>query len=186
MNTAKQEARLLQTRSLVIVGIAIAAAAVRLIPHPMNFAPVGALALFGGAYFASKRAAIIVPLLVLIASDALIGFHSLMLWVYASFLVSVAIGFALRKKRGVARVGAATVAGSIQFFLVTNFAVWLHSVGTYPKTGSGLAACYVAGIPLFWNTLASDLFYSAILFGGMALAGRYFPAMRETEAVAAK
>lgn len=186
MHSAKQEPKLLQTRSLVIVGIAMAAAAVRLIPHPMNFAPVGALALFGGAYFASKRAAVIVPMLVLIASDALIGFHGLMLWVYASFLVSVAIGFALRRRRNVARIGAATVAGSIQFFLVTNFAVWLHSVGTYPKTATGLVTCYVAGIPFFWNTLASDAFYSVALFGGMALAMRYFPVLREPQAVALK
>ena len=60
-----------------ITGIVLAAAALRIVPHPMNFAPIGALALFGGAYFSSKRAAVAVPLLSLIAGDFVTGFHRL-------------------------------------------------------------------------------------------------------------
>jgi hypothetical protein len=71
----------------------------------------------------------------------------------------------------------------MQFFLVTNFAMWASSLSSYPKTASGLAACYIAGIPLFWNTLAGDAFYVALLFGVMALAERKFPALRESLAV---
>jgi hypothetical protein len=101
-------------------------------------------------------------------------------FVYASFLVSVVIGFWLRRKRSAPRIGAATLAGAIQFFLVTNFAMWVSSIGSYPRTASGLAACYIAGIPLFWNTLAGDAFYAALLFGGMALAERKFQVLRES------
>ena len=54
--------------------------------------------------------------------------------------------------------------------------------GLYPKTGAGLAACYVAGIPFFWNTLAGDAMYATLLFGGFALAERFFPALRAVEA----
>jgi len=163
----------------VITAIVFAAAVLRLAPHPMNFAPIGALALFGGAYFSSKRAAFAIPLLALVAGDVFIGFHGLIPYVYASFLLSVALGFWLRRKRSLPRVGAATLAGATQFFLVTNFAVWFTSTGTYAKTAGGLTACYIAGIPYFWNTLAGDAFYAGLLFGSMALAERRFPSLRE-------
>jgi hypothetical protein len=175
----KEEGHLMHLRTLVIIGIVLAAATLRIVPHPMNFAPIGALALFGAAYFSNKRAAMIVPLLSLIAGDTFIGFHRLVPYVYGSFLVSVIIGFWLRQKKSAPRVGVATLAGAIQFFLITNFGVWTTSIGTYPKSASGLAVCYVAGIPFFWNTLAGDAFYTALLFGGMALAQRRFPSLRE-------
>lgn len=169
----------LQPRAVLVLGIVALCAALRVLPHPMNFAPIGAMALFGGAYFSSKRAAFIVPLLALLAGDFFTGFHPLMPWVYASFLVSVAIGFWLRPKKSVARIGAATLAGAVQFFLITNFALWVSAIGSYPKTWAGLAECYIAGLPLLGNTLAGDAFYAALLFGGMALAEKRFPSLRE-------
>jgi len=175
----KEDGNFLHARTLVITGIILAAAGLRLAPHPMNFAPIGALALFGGAYFSSKREALAIPLLSLILGDVFTGFHQLIPFVYASFLVSVTIGFWLRRKRSAPRIAAATLAGAMQFFLVTNFALWASSIGSYPKTAGGLAACYIAGIPLFWNTLAGDAFYATLLFGGMALAERRFPVLRE-------
>ena len=179
MRENNEDGSVFHPRTLVIVGIVLGAAALRLAPHPMNFAPIGALALFGGAYFSSKREALAIPMLSLIVGDVFTGFHQLIPFIYASFLVSVAIGFWLRPKRSAARIGAATLAGAIQFFLVTNFAMWASSIGSFPKTSGGLAACYIAGIPLFWNTLAGDAFYAALLFGGMALAERRFPVLRE-------
>ena len=63
------------------------------------------------------------------------------------------------------------------FFIVTNFGVWL--VGNlYPKTLAGLAGCYVAAIPFFRNTLAGNVVYTLVLFGGFALAQRYLPVLR--------
>jgi hypothetical protein len=172
-------------RAALITGIVLAAAALRMVPHPMNFAPIGALALFGGAYFSSKRTAVAVPLLSLVAGDILTGFHRLIPYVYASFLVSVAIGFWLRRKKSAWRIGGATVAGAIQFFLITNFALWASSIGNYPKNAGGLAECYIAGLPLFWNTLTGDAFYVALLFGVMAVAEKRFPSFREPHAVEA-
>jgi hypothetical protein len=183
MNGTKQGegvGEFLNPRTLVITVIVFIAAALRLAPHPMNFAPIGALALFGGAYFSSKQVAIAVPVLSLVAGDLFIGFHRLVPYVYASFLVSVAIGFWLRRKRSPSRICAATLAGAIQFFLVTNFAVWAVSIGSYPKTAGGLAECYIAGIPYFWNTLAGDACYVSLLFGSMALAERIFPSLRDS------
>jgi hypothetical protein len=179
MPSKNENGNWIHPRAALITGIVFAAAALRIVPHPMNFAPIGALALFSGAYFSSKRAAVAVSLLSLVAGDVFTGFHRLVPYVYASFLVSVAIGFWLRRKKSAFRIGGATVVGAIQFFLITNFALWASAIGSYPKNWGGLIACYVAGLPLFWNTLAGDAFYVALLFGGMTLVERRFPSLRE-------
>lgn len=184
-NSRKYAEHLIRPRAILIVCIVLAAAALRLVPHPRNFAPIGALALFGGAYFSSRRAAFALPLLSLVAGDVFLGFHSLMIWVYLSFSVSVAIGLWLRRNKSVGRIAWGTLAGAIQFFVVTNFAVWVTSTGSYPLTLQGLLACYAAGVPDFWNTLAGDAFYAALLFGAMAYAESRFPSLREREPVTA-
>lgn len=178
MNTEISPKENLLYRTLLVAAVIVLAAALRIAPHPWNFAPIGAMALFSGAMVRSRRFAFLFPLLALFAGDVFIGFHKLMPVVYASFLVSVAIGFWLRERRSVARVGAATLFGAIQFFLVTNFAVWAFGL-SYPHTSAGLIACYAAGVPFFWNTLAGDAFYATLFFGGFALAERLFPAFRE-------
>jgi len=98
MQKKKEDGNFLHARTLVITGIVLAAAGLRLAPHPMNFAPIGALALFGGAYFSSKREALAIPLLSLILGDVFTGFHQLIPFVMQAFLVSVTIGFWLRRK----------------------------------------------------------------------------------------
>jgi hypothetical protein len=164
-------------RTILIFGMIILAAALRLAPHPWNFTPVGAIALFSGAMVPYRRVAFLFPLLVMFATDAFIGFSKLSPLVYASFLLSVLIGRFLNEKRSFARVGGATFLGAFQFFLITNFGVWafLHS---YPRTGAGLAACYLAGVPFFWNTLAGDAVYVALLVGGFSLAESLAPRLR--------
>ena len=159
---------------LVLIGLA---AALRIAPHPWNFTPVGAMALFSGAVLKDRRLAFLFPLLALFAGDVFIGFHKLIFIVYVSFLTNVAIGLWLRDHRTVARISLATLLGAIQFFLVTNFAVW-QFLGGYPHNSSGLLTCYIAGIPLFWNTLGGDALYATLLFGGYALAERFIPALQ--------
>src|SRR5258706_3241540 len=148
MQKNKEEGNFVHPRTLVIIGIVLAAAALRLAPHPMNFAPIGALALFGGAYFSSKREALAIPLLSLILGDVFTGFHQLIPFVYASFLVSVTIGFWLRRKRSAPRIAAATLTGAIQFFLVTNFALWASSISSFPKTAAWPAPGFSSWLPL--------------------------------------
>ena len=181
MNTAiSQKENLLYRASLALVLILLAAA-LRIAPHPWNFTPVGAMALFSGAVLRDRRLAFFFPLLTLFLGDIFIGFHKLMLIVYASFLINVAIGLWLRGRRTPARISLATLLGATQFFLVTNFAVW-QFLGGFPHTASGLLLCYTVGIPFFWNTLAGDALYAALLFGGYALAERLFPALRQPAA----
>ncbi len=178
MNTEISQEENLLYRSLLALALIVLAAALRIAPHPWNFTPVGAMALFSGAVLKNRRLAFIFPLLVLFLGDIFIGFHKLIPIVYTSFLINVAIGLFLRHRRTVSRVAAGTSLGAIQFFLFTNFGVW-GLAGFYPKTATGLAACYAAGIPFFWNTLAGDVVYSALLFGGFALGEHFFPAFRE-------
>ncbi len=165
-------------RTLLALALILLAAALRIAPHPWNFTPIGAMALFSGAVLKDRRLAFFFPLLALFAGDIFIGFYKIIPIIYASFLISVAIGLWLRNRRTVARISLATLLGAIQFFLVTNFAVW-QFMGTYPHSSSGLFACYIAAIPLFWNTLAGDTLYVAVFFLGYALAEGLFPALRE-------
>jgi hypothetical protein len=160
-------------------------AALRTVPHPWNFTPIGAMALFAGALVRDRRIAFAFPLLTLVASDIFIGFNILEPLVYVSFLVNVLIGLWLKRKRTPVRIGAATLAGAMQFFLFTNFGVWLF-LNSYPKTAAGLLTCYAVGLPLFWNTLAGDALFATLLFGGYALAEHYIPRTHESAVEAEK
>jgi len=178
MNTELSQKEKLLHRTLLALALILLAAALRIAPHPWNFTPVGAMALFAGAALKDRRLAFLFPPLALFAGDIFMGFHKLIPIVYASFLINVAIGLWLRGRRTTTRVSLATLVGAIQFFLITNFAVWQFLSG-YPHTATGLAACYIAGIPFFWNTLVGDALYAALLFGSFAFAERLFPAFRE-------
>jgi len=199
MNIEKSEKESLLLRTVLIFTLIFLAAALRLAPHPWNFTPVGAIALFSGAMVRDRRLAFLFPVLVMFATDAIIGFNKLSALVYASFVLSVLIGRAVVgprfsasqrakresqsdsarnvKTRALPRIAAATFLGSLQFFLITNFGVWAF-LGSYPRTSAGLAACYLAGVPLFWNTLAGDAVYTTLLFGAFFLAERFAPRLR--------
>jgi hypothetical protein len=177
MNTEISQKENLLYRTLLALALILLAAALRIAPHPWNFTPVGAMALFSGALLKDRRLAFLFPLLTLFLGDIFIGLHKLIPIVYASFLINVAIGLWLRDRRTISRISLATLAGATQFFLITNFAVWQFLSG-YPHTASGLVACYAAGIPFFWNTLAGDAFYAALLFGAFALVEHFLPALQ--------
>lgn len=151
--------------ALIILGISA-----RLFPHPANFAPITAIALFAGVYL-PKKWAVLAPLTALVISDAIIGFYHpvMMAAVYGSFVVACYLGILARKQKSVATIATATLIGSIIFFLVTNAAVW--GFGTmYAKNLSGLMESYTMALPFFRNSLASDLFYVSILMGATELA----------------
>jgi hypothetical protein len=168
--------------ALLLVGFGVVC---RVAPHPWNFAPIGAIALFGGATFTDRRAAFLVPLAAMFAGDTLLelftghGYHSLMPVLYATYALIALLGMSLREHRqSPLHIGGASIIGATIFFVISNAAVWTIST-IYPKTAAGLAACYVAGLPYFGRTIASDLLFSAILFGSYGLAARRLvPAVR--------
>lgn len=161
--------------SLILVAISIGA---RMLPHLANIAPVGALALFAGVYL-PKRWAFIVPVVAMLISDIFIGFYTLpvMLLVYGSFLLMVAIGSSpfvkgrgLRNGEGFAlRIGLGALFGSVIFFIATNFGTWAFT-NLYPHTFDGLMWAYTMGLPFFKWTVIGDLAWSVAFFGGYAVA----------------
>jgi hypothetical protein len=184
---------MLPPRFWFLSALTLAAAISRIIPHPYNFAPFAAVALFGAATFPGRWSAVLVPFGSLLLGDCLLevtyragwqpnwGFHRGQWVVYASLIPSLLLGFAIRGRRTVTNVAAATLAGSVFFFLSTNFAVWASgSIDVYPRTIQGLLLCYEAAIPFFKNTLAGDFVYATALFGGLALAEARFPSLRRT------
>lgn len=173
---------------LVLVALIVLAALARVLPHPPNFSPVAAIALFGGAYFANRSWALVVPLAGLLASDLALAsingglyaqwFSGTGIWVvYGCIVLTTLMGFGLRGRVGGGRVLGYSLAGAVLFFLVTNFAAWLGNP-MYPQNVAGLMASYAAGIPFFQWSVAGTLFYSAILFGGFSLLRARLPALR--------
>lgn len=177
---------MLSTRTSALVLIVVLAAATRLLPHPPNVTSITAVALFGGAYFSNRWAAFAVPMLALGLSNLVLGIYwnwSIMawqphLWVqYVSFAMVVGMGLLLRERRSPWRIASVTLASSVLFFVVTNFAEWLFQ-DWYPKTSEGLVAAYIAAIPFFRNSLIGDFGFVALLFGGMRLLETRFATLR--------
>lgn len=168
---------------LVLVGLIVVSVISRLIPHPFNFTPITAIAVFSGMMFTNKRYSYVVPILAMIMSDMLLGImkndftyaiHSTSLFVYGVLALIVWIS-TLANKLNISNVAIRTVIGSMLFFVVTNFGVWLVG-GLYPLTLSGLTQCFTMAIPfysseafpafsLLGNQLFGDVLYTTLLFG---------------------
>ena len=141
-----------QTGLLVFVFIAVL---LRLVPHPPNFAPITALALFSGYNFTNKAAGILIPIIALALSDIVLGFSSITPWVYAGFII-ITIFSSFQRKLNI----LTTLTGTLIFFLVSNFGVWVLG---YPKTLEGLLLCYTMAIPFAINSVLGDLFFTGLL-----------------------
>lgn len=151
---------------LIIVGVSY-----RFFPHPPNFAPVAAISLFAGYFF--RRYFILIPIVIMLISDLFLGFYDwkLMAVVYLSFTLISLLGILLRKNKSVVSLVSYSLFGSLLFFILTNFAVWLFA-SWYAPDMKGLLNCYAMAIPFFKNTLAGDLFYTSVIFGVYELAAQ--------------
>ncbi|HEY3937182.1 MAG TPA: DUF6580 family putative transport protein [Bryobacteraceae bacterium] len=168
--------------------LTVLAALVRLVPHPPNFAPIGSVALFGGARLRGWQA-YLVPVLAMMVTDPIrsymegYGYPAYSAGtavIYGSFLISVFLGrLFLRKSTNPVRIGTVALAGSVQFFLITNLMSWW---GMYTHSVAGLLECYTAALPFFARTVAADLFYSGVLFGAYALLSRRLEAGHDAAA----
>ena len=152
-------------QSLVVPIIVIASAVLmRIVPHPPNFAPIGALALFSGAHL-DKKSRFIIPLSAMLLSDVFIRIHANMPFVYLSFILIILIGSWLKNNSSGYKLFAITLLSSVLFFVITNFGVWAIT-DMYAKNLSGLMQSYLMGIPFFRNTLLSDFLFTFSLFYG--------------------
>jgi hypothetical protein len=175
-----------QSRPLA-VGLTVLSALGRLVPHAPNVTPLGGSCLFAGSRI-SGLLAYLLPLAVLAATDPFVGGYTVASPViYASFLISVWIGRRMLRNVTPVRVGAAAFLCSLQFFVLSNFALWAGAVirhnPIYPSDLSGLLNCYTLALPFWGRTLAGDLLFSGALFGLYALLSRR--SMRTTSPVAA-
>jgi hypothetical protein len=174
-----------KSRFRALVFITLAAALMRLLPHPYNFTPVAGMALFGGAHFRDVRVAFAVPLLAMFASDLALAFTVYdigalrsMPIVYFAFALTVVVGRLLGTQSGALRVGSASVGAALLFYLITNFGVWARGT-LYPMTWEGLVACYVAAIPFLRNAILGNCFYAIVFFGGFRVAQRRFAGLHD-------
>lgn len=154
----------------VVLIMVFAGAMMRLIPHWPNFTPIAAIALFGGTFLKRKDLAFVVPVAAMLLSDLFIGFHTTMLPVYLSFIAIVAFGLILQKRLSVVNTLSASLAASVVFYLVTNFASWTSGLMPYPMNVAGLMQSYIAGLPFLFNGILGDLFYTTVLFGAVYFA----------------
>ncbi|MBN1377877.1 MAG: hypothetical protein JXA04_01425 [Gammaproteobacteria bacterium] len=162
-------------RLLTLVALILSVSLFRLLPHPPNFTPVLAVALFAGAQFTDRRLAFLVPLLAMLAADLFLGLHATLPFVYGAIALMVLLGVWLNKRITVTYTALTTVTGSLLFFVITNFGAWLVLPELYARSIDGLVAAYIAAIPFYQNALAGDLLFTVVLFGGFFLLGRSFP-----------
>ena len=179
-------------RILVLIGFMIAVAVLRIVLNPTsgfaflsNFTPIGAMALFGGAYFKSNKA-FLFPLLTLWLSDILLSrfvynnewqlFYGGFYWVYGAFILMVITGKILLKKVSVTNILVSALVITFIHWIVSDLGVWMSGT-MYPKTMAGYWACLTAAIPFERNFLAGALLYSAIMFGAFEWMKSKYPSL---------
>lgn len=167
---------------IVVAGVLRITAAGEITPFS-NFSPVGAMALFGGAYFADKWKSYVFPLLTLFLGDVIMSqtiykayatgiLYEGWIWTYLGFAAMVLAGQLIIKKVRITSVVAASVIAAIVFWLLADFGTWTtsHNIDMttglpFTKDAQGLVKCYIQGLPLVKNTILSNLVFSAIFFG---------------------
>ena len=153
---------------VLIILIIFLVSLTRIFPLPPNFTPILALAIFGGAYLPNRITAISLPIISMFISDLIIGFHSQIFTVYATIILLSILGH-LMKTKNFKNFAITGFTGSLIFFIITNFSVWLGG-SLYPLTIDGIIQCYIMAIPFFHNTLISTILFLTILFFGYTFA----------------
>ncbi|GAA5220512.1 DUF6580 family putative transport protein [Membranihabitans marinus] len=176
----------------IVLGTIVALAIARLLPHPSNFTPLGGIAILGATYYKRSVLKYLIPVLAFYLSDILVSnilfksfypdqgfvfFSSHMAWSYLSIALIVLAVNPIMKNKNIKNLLGSAVLGSILFFLISNFGAWMGG-NMYPKSLSGLMACYAAGIPFFGNTLASFVIFSALGYGIVEYSTKAFKDLR--------
>ena len=181
----------INTRNTVLILMIVAAGAFRLVSYKYpyvlsNFTPVGAIALFGGAYFTDKWKAYLIPLLTLFLSDIalnylytskLVLFYSGSIWLYLCFAIMVFVGSMIKKATVVNVLVASLVSVGIHWLIMDL--PWLYGA-LYPHTLAGYGQSLVAAIPFEKNMIMGDVLFGLILFGGFELAKSKYGTLRSS------
>ncbi|MEO7212401.1 DUF6580 family putative transport protein [Mucilaginibacter sp.] len=184
----------INTRNTILILMIVAAVAMRFVSYKFpvlsNFTPVGAIALFGGAYFTDKWKAYLVPLAALFVSDIFINYlytskwvlyYSGSIWMYLCFALMVLVGTFI-KKVNVGTVGLASLVSVLIHWLIMDLP-WLYGT-LYPHTLAGYGASLVAAIPFEMNMVYGDLLFGTLLFGGFELAKSKYTVLQSKKQLA--
>lgn len=140
---------------LVILGVFS-----RVMVHTPQFTALLAISMFAGLYL-SRRKALIIPLIVMMITDLILGFHDTMIYTWGSIVLISLMGVWLKNHKNLLNVFAGSLASALIFFVITNFGAWLS---LYPRTWAGFAECYTLAVPFFRSTLLSTIGYSLVLY----------------------
>lgn len=175
---------------LLVLAMILIAAFSRLIPHPSNFTAIGAMALFGSAFYGKKYLAILAPLAAMWLSDLAINnilyaeynegfvwFQSFQIYTLIPILLITILGLGLFKNLSVKKIAIGSVSAPIIFFLVSNFGTWMSPYSLFPKTFAGLIETYVAGVPFLANDFVGTFLFSTVMFGSYYFITKTFPTL---------
>lgn len=164
----------------------------RILPHAFHSTSVNFTAVGGGLlFFGSRRGRwqALIAVVAMALTDYYLTVYAygfpfhlrgyLVTWAWYGAVCLAGYGL-LAKKRTASRVGAAVLASSTSFFLLSNFMVWAAG-GLYPHNAAGLGACYVAAIPFYANDVMSTALTAGALFGLPVLAKLILESMRGTQ-----
>ncbi|MEY3821166.1 MAG: hypothetical protein RL337_1347 [Bacteroidota bacterium] len=159
-----------------------------------NFTPIGAMGLFGGAYFSKNWKAVLFPLLTLFASDLIIQYfvlhgkygimYSGWYWIYGIFIIITLMGKWLIKTITVKNVLVSATIAALTHWLLADFTVWvsggidLRTMLPLSRDWAGLLQCYIQGFPFMLNFLAGTLVYSLMMFGSFEWMKSRNPALK--------
>ena len=147
------------------ISLILILALARLMPHPPNFTPIIAVAIMSGYFFKNINLSFLTLIVAMLVSDLFIGFYENVIFVYASLLLITFVFYKISNKINFKNLFIYSFAGSLIFFIVSNFGVWaLGSPGVYDivyeKNLNGLVECYILAIPFFWNTFLSTVIFA--------------------------
>ena len=143
----------------------------RLIPHPPNFTPIIAVAIMRAYFFKNVYFSLAVLLISMFISDIFIGFYNNMLLIYFTISLISFTFFQFAKILNSKNLLFFSLAGSVIFFVISNFGVWLFG-DLYEKNLNGLIYCYTLAIPFFVNTILSTILYSYLAYYANRLIGK--------------
>lgn len=146
-----------------------------------NFSGVGAIALFGGAYFNSNMKSFGFPLLILLLSDIFIAqtlgygfFYGGWYWTYIAFILMVFVGKVMLKKVNVQNLVLSTIVMVLIHWIISDISA-MYVPGLYEPTLAGYWACLVAAIPYELNFVYGSLIYGVLMFGSFELLKAKYP-----------
>lgn len=182
--------KVITPRFMFITVAILLAAFSRMVPHMQNFSPLGAIGVFGAAYFFKKWQAFLIPITATFLSDLFINnviygqynahfvwFYEGFYWQYGSYLViTLAAILIFNNKVTAPRFLIGALSSTAIFFLITNLGCFVGNPA-YPQNFGGLMTCYASGIPFLKGTLLGDLCYSGVLFGSFYFAQRRIPVL---------